>query len=128
MAGNRGDYAQAQASYQEGLELARQIGHRLLIATTLYKRGELHLKMSKRDSASKDFREALETAPQDSQDLRADIQFGLAQIEAALSNYKEARRQGEVSLATFEKIGHKKTSEVREWLATLPLPDDVVEQ
>lgn len=108
---------------QEGLELARQIDSRLIIARTLCQRGELHFKTSQLNAAFKDFHEALNIGPKESQEVTAEAQFGLAQVEATLSNHNEALLFGQMSLSIFEKIGHKKTSEVRQWLAALPLPD-----
>jgi tetratricopeptide (TPR) repeat protein len=121
LASDLGNDEQAEVYLQEGVDLARQLGFRLLIAAILDSRGELHLKRSELGTASKDFHEALEVVLQESQDLRADALFGLARIEEALGNYTEARRQGEISLKTFEKIDHKKAPGVGKWLSTLPL-------
>jgi tetratricopeptide (TPR) repeat protein len=127
VATNRGNYQQAEGYLQEGLALAHQIGHRLIIANILYQRGVLRFKKSPLNAASEDFREALERAPKENQEIIAEAQFGLAQVEASLRNSLEARQLGQTSLTLFESMGHKKASEVREWLAAQFLPGDTEE-
>ena len=129
VATSRGNYEQAKNYLQEGLALARQIGHRLIIANILCQRGNLHFKMRQSEAASDDFREALESTPKENQEIIADAQFGLAQVEAeaSLKKFHEACQFGQTSLALFESMGHKKASEVRDWLAAQPLPDSTDE-
>jgi tetratricopeptide (TPR) repeat protein len=124
VASERGEYEQAEMYLQEGLALAREIENRWLIGVFLNERGELYLKQQKLASASSAFLESLETSQEvGNKDFNATVLYNLAQVAAAQGNIAEAKSRGQESLAIFEVIGHSKMTEVRQWLAALPLVD-----
>jgi serine/threonine-protein phosphatase PGAM5 len=47
--------------------------------------------------------------------------YGLAQIALDQGDFVEAQRQGQESLAIFERIGHEDAAKVKEWLEGLPV-------
>ncbi len=114
-------YQQAEKYYQEGLAIARNIDLRWLIVSILKDLGDLYLHQQKLEAAGTVFHEALTDLPQGSQELSAEVTYGLAQVAFAQGNLVEAHQQGKTSLTTFRRIGHKKEIEVRQWLEKLPL-------
>ena len=65
------------------------------------------------------FAKMQDTIREGDQELVALSQYGLARVAAAQNNIEEARRLGEMSLASLEAMGNRNTNEVREWLNTL---------
>ena len=121
VAAYREAYEQAETYFQEGLALARELGHRLLISGILIEWGKIHLKQHRWDLATTAFPEALQIAQEVGMpDYVADALYGLAQVAFAQDNIAEALRQGQESLARFERIGHRDAAKVKEWLAGLP--------
>ena len=117
----RGEHVQAEMYLYEGLALARELGHRWFICGILSELGELHLTQQAWEAASAAFHEVQEMAQQTGgQEFVAGAAYGLARVAAAQDNTVEAHRQGRLSLAIFEAIGHSKVTEVRQWLAGLP--------
>jgi hypothetical protein len=49
--------------------------------------------------------------------------YGLAQIAFDQGDFVETQRQGQESLAVFERIGHEDAAKVKEWLEGLPVMD-----
>jgi tetratricopeptide (TPR) repeat protein len=120
--GGQGNYEQANASFQESLDLARSQGLPWHISTTLAEWGEVHIKFRQLNAADAAFQEVLICGRDDGgdQELRAKALFGLARVAALRSDVTEAARLGQESGKQFEKIGHYKAREVREWLLSLP--------
>jgi predicted negative regulator of RcsB-dependent stress response len=120
----RGDHSKAETDLQEGLRLARELGYRWLIASILSWVGKWHLQQKQFDAASVAFHEVQDIAQQVGvQEYAATAAYGLARVAAAQGDYADAQRQGQHSLAIFEAIGHGKGAEVRQWLASVPVPD-----
>jgi tetratricopeptide (TPR) repeat protein len=109
----------AQVHFQEGLNLARQIGIPQITANGLYEYGNLYLDQQQLDGAEVTFSEMLTITPKGSQDLMALAQYGLARIAAARGDIYGARRCGEASITVLEAIGHRTAKEVRDWLGIL---------
>ncbi|HEU5229236.1 MAG TPA: tetratricopeptide repeat protein [Ktedonobacteraceae bacterium] len=119
MTRKQNNYAQAELYFQEGLSLARQIGSPHIIANALYEYGILHLDQNQPEVAEAVFQEMLAIIPEGGQDLIALAQYGLARVAAAQGDIGEARKLGEASVLTLEKIGHRDAREVRGWLDIL---------
>jgi tetratricopeptide (TPR) repeat protein/transcriptional regulator with XRE-family HTH domain len=112
----QGNYVDAAEYLQEGLEVARQIGTPLIIAIILSEFGNLYLDEQQIEAAFEVFCEMQDTILEGDRELVALSQYGLARVAAAQDNIEEARRLGEMSLASLEAIGNRNTNEVREWL------------
>ncbi len=121
-ASEQGNYAQAKAYLQEALVLARQIANHWNLTAVLHEWGELHLKQQQLDVAETAFRETRDIASEGNVEYIAIADYSLARIAAAQGDTSQARRQGQESLALLESLGHRKASEVRTWLDTLPEP------
>jgi tetratricopeptide (TPR) repeat protein/DNA-binding XRE family transcriptional regulator len=119
--GGQGDYQQANAAFQESLDLARSQNSPLHISQTLVEWGEVHLKFRQLDAADTVFQEVLIYGRNNAGDpeLLARALYGLACVAALRGNIAEATRLGQESAMQFEKIGHYKAREVREWLLSL---------
>jgi tetratricopeptide (TPR) repeat protein len=112
----QGNYEQASLFFQESLDLAWEIGVPQMIANTLYEYGCLNLDNQQPEQAEMSFRKMLTVISEADQDLIALAQYGLARCASALGDFREARRIGGASLATLSVIGHRKASEVKNWL------------
>ena len=119
MTRKRGDYAEAAAYIQEALQTARQINRPLVVCTALYEAGKIYLDQNDVQAAERTFEELLATAPAGSRDLIALAQYGLATAAARQGRLQEACQLGQTSLATLEAMGHRDTSEVRQWLKAI---------
>ncbi len=120
ISGIRQDYTQAETYYQESLQLARSVGHYWLINSILCEMGEHYLRWEKADSAYQFFTEAAQMAKeQELQEVLAESLFGLARVAIVQDRTSDALANGKESLALFEKMGHYKANEVKEWLAEL---------
>lgn len=115
---NQGKYTQAEAYFRESLMLARQISIPQMIAHTLYEYGILFLDSMKIDMAEASFHEILSIISDDNQDLVALAQFGLARVAASRGDMQEAHRLGNASLTILKTIGHRKSDDVKQWLAS----------
>jgi tetratricopeptide (TPR) repeat protein/transcriptional regulator with XRE-family HTH domain len=120
--GGQGNYEQANASFQKSLDLARSHNSPWHISKTLSKWGEVHIKFLELNAADAVFQEVLIYGRNDGGDPEslAKALYGLARIAALHSNITEATHLGQESAMHFEKIGHYKAREVREWLLSLP--------
>jgi tetratricopeptide (TPR) repeat protein/transcriptional regulator with XRE-family HTH domain len=113
------NYAQAEMYLQEGLALAQKIGIPQITANTLYEYGNLYLDKQEPEAAEMIFREMLTIIPEESQDLVALAQYGLARAVYLQGNFHEAQRLGEASLTALKVIGHRKANEVKAWMDSM---------
>jgi len=115
-------YEQANAYFQESLDLARSQGSPWYISKTLAEWGEIHLKYQQLNAAAATFQEVLisERNTGGDPELLARARYGLARVAAYRGKTSEAARLGLESETQFEKIGHYKAREVRNWLLSLP--------
>lgn len=120
--GRQGNYKQANVHFQESLELARSQGSAWYISKTLAEWGEIHLEYQQLDAASTAFQEILiyERSAGGDPELLARATYGLARVAASQGKNAEAAGVGLESEIQFEKIGHYKAGEVRNWLLSLP--------
>jgi len=120
--GGRGNFEQANACFQESLDLARSQGSSWHISKTLVEWGELRLTFQQLDAADAAFQEVLiyERNIGGDVEVLARIRYGLARVAAFHGKVTEAARLGLESEKLFEKIGHFKAGEVRDWLLILP--------
>ena len=112
-----GDAKQADAFLEEALSLAREIGQPGFITAILLEYGNLYLKRKDWGKAQQSYQEALSYA----QNLGAQANmghalFGLAQVAEAQRHFADAKRLGQESLVAYQKIGHFKGGQVRQWL------------
>lgn len=112
-------YNEAENYLQEGLTLARQIHRDQITANALYEYGNLYVKQRKIQKAEDLFQEMLSLVPESDLDLLALGEYGLARVAALQGNIQDARKHGESSLKTLNRIGHRKAQEVRNWLAAI---------
>ena len=119
--GQQGDYSRANACFEEGLEVARQLGSPWLISAILRDWGDIHLKYQQLDAAAAAFNEVLSLTNSSGQDpyLIAQAEHGLAQIAALRGDITEAHRLGTNSMKAFAALGHSKADEISEWLQSL---------
>jgi tetratricopeptide (TPR) repeat protein/DNA-binding XRE family transcriptional regulator len=115
----QGNYRQAKDYLRESLALARQLGRPDMISHALYESGNLCLNQQQVKKAEASFREMLTTVSEGDQDLLALANYGLARTAAAKGNLFEARKLGEMSVMTLERMGHRRAEEVRNWLDTI---------
>ena len=120
--GGQGNYEQANAYFQESLDLARSQGSPWYISKALAAWGEIHLKYQQLNAAAAAFQEVLtyERNAGGDPELLARARYGLARVAARRGKTAEAARLGLESARQFEKIGHYKAREVRDWLLSLP--------
>jgi tetratricopeptide (TPR) repeat protein len=119
--GGQRNYEQANASFQESLELARSQGSPWYISKVLIAWGEVHLKHQQLNAAAAAFQEVLtyERKAGGDPELLARARYGLARGAARRGKTAEAARLGLESARQFEKIGHYKAREERDWLLSL---------
>jgi tetratricopeptide (TPR) repeat protein len=113
---------EAQATFEECVKLARDLGNPWLLSEALCSRGEVSLLAGQVDAAEKWFQESL-TVYQDSEPAQDNVtkaRFGLAKVAALLGRQEEARQMGEQCLDIFTKLHHRAADEVRAWLDELP--------
>ncbi|MGZ3630746.1 MAG: tetratricopeptide repeat protein [Ktedonobacteraceae bacterium] len=116
----RGNNAQAKTYLQESLALAQEIGVPQMTANILCEYGNLYLDEQDAEAAELCFREVLAMISEGDHDLIALAQYGLARSAFMQGHINEARRLGEMSLAAFKVIGHRKAIEVNNWLDSAP--------
>ncbi len=115
----QGNYRQAKDYLRESLALARQLGRPDMISHALFEYGNLCLNQQQVKKAEASFREMLTTVSEGDDDLLALANYGLARTVAAKGNLFEARKLGEMSVMTLERMGHRRAEEVRNWLDTI---------
>ncbi len=115
----QGNYAQAEIYLNEASNLAHQIGRPQIMANVLYERGNLYLSRQELEAAESTFGKMLTVIPEGAQDLIALAQYGLSRVAAAQGNIANARKTGEISVATLKKIGDRRAQEVSDWLSSL---------
>jgi tetratricopeptide (TPR) repeat protein len=114
------DYEQAEACLAEGIALAEEIGHTFRLCRLLNTWGELCLKKEEYQGASAAFTRELELASQaEMHEMAAKALFGLGRLAAAQNEPDKAEQYGQESLAIFDRIGHRRKTEVSQWLASL---------
>lgn len=113
------DYSEAERILQEALELARQIGSPRVLGAVLDGCGNLALARNHLEMAKAYFQEML-LVPSSQREIIASAHYGLAQVAAAHNELQTAHTHGETSLEMFHQMGHGRTKEVAEWLASLP--------
>jgi len=119
----QGDCKRAKDCLEKSLHYAQKIDYRWLISSIHNALAEHCLKKSP-ESAFREFHKAKEIAKEiDSKDMYATALYGLAQFEAVMKDFKQARDEAQKSLSTFEDLGHYKRHEVKEWLTGLPKVD-----
>jgi tetratricopeptide (TPR) repeat protein len=124
MAARRGDKLESEEFFRESLNLARKTGQPFLTSAALNSMGYLYLELHRLGAASAVFQEALDIAHGvGAQEPIAYALYGQAQILATQGSVTKAQHKGKESLGIFETMGHYGTSEVGEWLASLPLED-----
>jgi tetratricopeptide (TPR) repeat protein/transcriptional regulator with XRE-family HTH domain len=119
LATKQGNIGSAEGYLQEGLLLAYQLGHPQLICKGLAAWGELHLHQYRLQAAQQVFTQMLDLVPDGYRVLKAHAQYGLARIAASQGQLQQAKDLAEQSCATFEALGHRKRSIVRQWLESL---------
>jgi len=117
---NQGHYSHAERHLQEGLALAQEIRRPRITSNALYEYGNLYLNSQQIDQAELIFREMQITLPEGDQELLALKEYGLAQVNAARGNFRDARRHGETSIAALKAIGHRRSLEISKWMDSLP--------
>jgi tetratricopeptide (TPR) repeat protein len=115
----QGNYEGALPYLQDGLSLLQEIGKPDYVSAASYEIGRVYLAQMRTEQAQEMFRKALAVSPQESRDTQAMAQYGLALVAATQGNKEEARRLGEMSLATLQEIEYRDTREVQEWLTSL---------
>ncbi len=110
------DFSQAEIYMQEGLALSRQIGSSYLICDNLFIWGNFCLLRQQIDEAASAFQQLDDMRPEEDMLLFAQLHYGLARVAAAQGDTCKARELGEMSLASFEKMGHRSAKEVQQWL------------
>jgi tetratricopeptide (TPR) repeat protein len=113
------DIVQAEQWLQKGQQLARQLQLRPLLCRILYQWGILTLQRGQLEEATASFEEILETASEDARLVRAQAQYGLAQVAAIQGQIMQARQHATQALSTLEAIRHRETIQVRSWLEGL---------
>lgn len=113
------NYSLSEQYSRESLALAQQIGIPQITCYILNECGNLYLDQHLPDLAEKSFREMLANAPEGGQDLIALAQYGLARVAGINGNIDKARQLGVVSAAKLESMGHRYTTEVKNWLHSL---------
>ncbi len=120
LAARRGEHAQAEACFREGLALGYELEDAWLIGEILYRWGELHLERRELERASAAFLQSAEAARQAQLDGLVGLAlYGLARAEALRGHAAEAQRLGRESLAALEAVGHRRASEIVQWLGGL---------
>ncbi|HEU5376179.1 MAG TPA: tetratricopeptide repeat protein [Ktedonobacteraceae bacterium] len=115
----QGNYELARAYLDEGLALARQIGIPQITAHGLYEYGNLYLDQQELGNAEIILQEMLRITPDESQDLIALAQYGLARVAGMKGNVAEAKQLGETSADILKAMGHRYAHDVKTWLYTL---------
>ncbi|HEX2997668.1 MAG TPA: tetratricopeptide repeat protein, partial [Anaerolineales bacterium] len=79
-----------------------------------------YIEQGKWDAATEAFSDALSIAQQTGERIQiAGALHGLARVAAAQGDIESASKNGKEALGILEAIGHRKSADVRAWLATL---------
>ena len=115
-----GEAKQAEVFLEEALSLAREIGQPGFITAILLEYGNLDRKLKDWGKAEKDYQEALNFAQKlGAQASIGQALFGLARVSEAQGHFSDAKRLGQESMVAYQKIGHFKGGQVRQWLDRL---------
>ena len=118
IAREQNELEQAIQYLQEGLVVARELGHTWRINRILIELGGLCLALGEAAEAEAAFNEVLQIAREaGSQVMIAHALFGLAQVAANKKDPVVAQRTGREALALFRQIGHHQAGEVQDWVA-----------
>ncbi|EFH86790.1 tetratricopeptide repeat protein [Ktedonobacter racemifer] len=120
----QGTYTQAEDFLVRGLKVAKEIGSPRIIASAHNLYGELYLHLDQVEQASAAYQHMLTTLPEGDHEMYILGQYGLARVAAARGDITEARRLGDICLASLVMSGHRKEAEVRTWLASLSMPSN----
>jgi tetratricopeptide (TPR) repeat protein/transcriptional regulator with XRE-family HTH domain len=116
----RGNEAETFRRWSQALHYAQQAGLDSLLSEILCRLGEWHFRHGETAVAETTWRDALNHAQTiQSNEQTAKAQFGLARVSAANGQTQQALQTARQSLSLFESIGHRRTAEVRQWLAQL---------
>ena len=115
----QGNYEKATEYLLESLNLAREINLPRIICVCLYEYGNVYLQQQLLPEAEAAFNKMFASVPEGDQELLALVQYGLARVALAESNFIEAQKLGVASVTVLEAIGHRNAQEVRSWLNIL---------
>lgn len=119
----RGDYAAAQTNLLMALKMERDLGDLPLKASIRIALGELRLKQNYLGQAARLYRESLSIASQSGcKETNANALFGLAKLEAARGQTRDALCLGEQSYEIFKSLHHNQVQEVGLWLQSIREP------
>jgi tetratricopeptide (TPR) repeat protein/transcriptional regulator with XRE-family HTH domain len=111
---------QAEHYLRESLAIARQVGRPHMLCNVLQEYAYYYLSQQRYQAAEESFREMLRYVPSGDQQWYGFAYYGLAQVAAMQSRYKDAQRFGTIGLRALERINHSRARSVREWLDGLP--------
>jgi tetratricopeptide (TPR) repeat protein/DNA-binding XRE family transcriptional regulator len=112
----QGRYSDAEGYLQESFHLASQIDRPRIAGNALYEFGELYLSMRKVLEAEKAFKKAIQLLPSGDPEYLALSYYGLARVCVLQGDRENARSYGDQSVMILEAMGHRKVTEVREWM------------
>ena len=117
----QGNYLQAEAYFQEGLNVARTLNTPWSLGDMLIGWGKLCLKQEQWAQASAAFLEVLAvTQAVGIQEMIGEAHFGLAQVAWAAGKFTEAHEQAQTALTILASLGHVDADSIRQWLANRP--------
>ncbi len=111
---------EAEGYLQRSLALAQPIGRPRIICIVYYEYGNIYLKQQQTVQAEESFQKMLQAIPEGDQEMYALASYGLARVAASKGELSEARKQAETSIQAFEKMGHRRAQEIRQWVEALP--------
>ena len=113
-------FKEAEKYLLKGLVTACKIQHQWRISEIYNEWGEYYLAQQELDSAHEAFDTSFTlTHEMGAQEFAAIALYGLARTAANQKNMRKARHRGQKSLKIFKKIGHRKASDVEQWLKML---------
>jgi tetratricopeptide (TPR) repeat protein/transcriptional regulator with XRE-family HTH domain len=112
-------YSEAVDYLQQSLLLAEPIGRPRIICYIYYEYGNVYWKQQQIAKAEESFKRMLQDIPEGDQEMSALANYGLARVAASKGLEAEARERAEASIQAFEKMGHRRAQEIRQWLETL---------
>ncbi|HTK11173.1 MAG TPA: tetratricopeptide repeat protein [Ktedonobacteraceae bacterium] len=115
----QGHDSEAEGYLQQSLLLAQPIGRPRIICYVYYEYGNIYLKQQQIERAEESFQRMLQLIPEGDQEMYAQASFGLARVAASKGQIAEAQERAETSIQAFEKMGHRRAQEIRQWVRTL---------
>ncbi len=113
-------YDLAENLLKSGMDFATSLQDPWIIINAFVCYGELYLAQKRLDMAKENFTVALEQARNlEIQEFVGQALYGLGQIALLEGKIVDARAIGQLSLSTFNKIGHKDRHMVENWLSSL---------